>query len=126
MIYTCVYIFSFFGTKYLGLERTILAFRKIGLLLRKRFRFNQSVETIENRLERSLHKIPLSIKCLDQAVAAWFWLNLNGHPASLKIGLSLTPLESHAWVALSDRIFVRSTSIPDLKVVAEYGAWDEA
>ena len=126
MIYTCVYVFSFIGTKYLGLERTILTSRKVGIRLRKRFRFNQTVDSIEKRLERALHKIPLSIKCLDQAVATWFWLNLNGHSASLKIGLSLTPLESHAWVELGERIFVRSTSIPDLKVVAEYGSWNEA
>ena len=125
MIYYCIYVFSFIGTKYFGLERTILGMKKLGLWFGRRFRFEEPVEIIEKRLERTLHQIPLSIKCLDQAVATWFWFNLNGHRATLKIGLSLTPLESHAWVELGDKIFVRSTSIPDLKVVAEYGSWNE-
>lgn len=125
MSYYCIYVLSFIGTKYFGLEQTVLGFKKIGLWLRRRFQFNQSVDVIEKQLEKTLHKIPLSIKCLDQAVVSWFWFNLNHHRAALKIGVSLTPLESHAWVELGDRIFVRSTSIPDLKVVAEYGSWSE-
>ena len=125
MSYYSIYVLSFIGTKYFGLERTVLNMKKLGLSLRRVFQFKQSVETIEQRLEKTLHQVPLSIKCLDQAVAFWFWFNLNGHRATLKLGVSLTPLESHAWVELGDKIYVRSTSIPDLKVVAEYGSWNE-
>jgi len=124
MRYIFVYLISFVGTKFLGLDRTILAFKKVGTFLRRFYRATSDADKIEQKLGKNLHRVPLAIKCLDQAIAAWFWLNLNGHKGVLRIGVSVTPLESHAWVVLGERVFVKMPSIPDLHVVAEYAAWD--
>jgi len=123
MTYAFLYVFSFLCTKGLGLERTTSVFRKIGLFLKRFFSFHQETDLIEKKLARGLEKVPVAAKCLDQAVVAWYVLNLHGHPASLKIGISLTPLESHAWVVSEGKVFVDTYNIPDLKVVAEYGPW---
>ena len=123
MTYYAVYLVSFFGTKFVGLENTILALKKSGLFFRKMFSFNDSPENVSRKLGTTLNRVPLAIKCLDQAIASWFWLNINGHGAILRIGVNLTPLESHAWVALGDKIFVKAPNIPDLNIVAEYGPW---
>lgn len=121
--YSLFYLVSFIGTKIFGLEGTILKFRSLGLFLRRLFRFRSEPSIISRRLERGMHIVPLNIKCLDQAIVTWFILNLHGHPAILRIGMSITPLESHAWVVLGARIFVDAPIIPDLKVVAEYESW---
>lgn len=123
MKYSFLYVLSFFCTKFLGLEKTTRFFKALGQTLQRLFSFNKSPDVLEKQLLSSLEKVPLAAKCLDQAVVTWFVLNLHGHPASLKIGVSLTPLESHAWVVLNDKTFVDTYNIPDLTVVAEYGAW---
>lgn len=97
--------------------------KRLGYFLRGSFRGREEVNGIERKLERALHKVPLAVKCLDQAIVTWFWLNVNGHKAILRIGVSVTPLESHAWVVLGNKVFVEATSIPDLSIVAEYESW---
>jgi|LakMenE18May11ns_1017448.scaffolds.fasta_scaffold9574779_1 hypothetical protein len=126
MIYAFLYVLSFLGSKYLGIDKTLHGFRKWGQFLRKIFRFSASPEQIEINLKKSLRWVPFAAKCLDQAIITWFALNLNGHRAVLRIGLSITPLESHAWVVLGEKIFVDTYNIQDLKVVAEYPAWDDS
>lgn len=125
MIYAVLYTFSFLGSKYLGIDRTLHFFRTLGITLRKIFRFETSPEEVESQLQKGLRWVPFAAKCLDQAIVSWYALNLNGHRAVLRIGLSITPLESHAWVALGEKIFVDTYNIQDLKVVAEYPAWQE-
>ncbi|NBX92503.1 MAG: lasso peptide biosynthesis B2 protein [Proteobacteria bacterium] len=123
MNYAILYVASFLSTKFLGLDRTITLVRWVGLKFKRFTKCSDSPQVLEERLQRALEKVPLAAKCLDQAVVTWYVLNLHGHPAILRIGISLTPLESHAWVAVNDQIFVDTYNIPDLKVVAEYGAW---
>lgn len=123
MIYFTIYVVSFVGTKFLGLERTVLALKRFGLFLKRVFRFRDNPDQIVTKLGKGFDKVPFSIKCLDQAIASWFWLNINGHEATLRIGVNLAPLESHAWVVSGNRIFVKAHNIPDLSVVAEYGPW---
>lgn len=126
MNYVFLYVLSFLFTKFLGLERTTRFFKALGLSFRRLGVFNQDPDSLELKLKKSLEKVPLAAKCLDQAVVTWYVLNLHGHPAVLRIGLSLTPLESHAWVVLGDRIFVDTYNIDDLTVVAEYPAWSKS
>ncbi|NBX76480.1 MAG: lasso peptide biosynthesis B2 protein [Proteobacteria bacterium] len=123
-MYLILYILSFLCTKFLGIERTTKFFKAMGLFFRRLKHFNDPPEVLEQRLARGLERVPLAAKCLDQAVVAWYVLNLHGHPGILRIGISLTPLESHAWVVSNQKIFVDTYNIPDLTVVAEYGAWD--
>lgn len=123
MHYSVFYVVSFMGTKLFGLEGTILTFQKFGRLLRKCYPFKDSAEALAKRLERGMHFVPFNVKCLDQAIVAWFALGLHGHSSTLRIGLSIKPLESHAWVVCGNRTFVEAPNIPDLKVVAEYGEW---
>ncbi|MFM8269486.1 MAG: lasso peptide biosynthesis B2 protein, partial [Pseudomonadota bacterium] len=123
MKYSFLYLACFLSTKFLGLDRTLRFFRWLGRSLQKLGTFQEKPDTLEQKLKASLEKVPVAAKCLDQAVVTWYLLNLHGHPASLKIGLSLTPLESHAWVVLGSRIFVDTYNIADLTPVAEYGPW---
>ena len=123
MTYSLLYTLSFVSTKFLGLERTTKYFRALGQFLRRFNTFDETPDILEQRLASGLERVPLAAKCLDQAVVAWYVLNLHGHPAILKIGISLTPLESHAWVDLNHQIFVDTYNLTDLTVVAEYGPW---
>ena len=120
MFLLAVYCLTFLSSKFLGIERTTQILKKSALSFRRFKKSSLSLETIEGQLQRSLHRVPFATKCLDQALVAWFYLNLNRHPATLKIGLSITPLESHAWVTAGNRTFVDTYNLSDLTVVAEY------
>ena len=113
MTYSLLYTLSFLSTKFLGLERTTKYFRALGQFLRRLNTFDETPDILEKRLASGLERVPLAAKCLDQAVVAWYVLNLHGHPAILKIGISLTPLESHAWVDLNHQIFVDTYNLTD-------------
>ena len=120
-----LYLISFLSTKFLGLDRSLLFFRKVGLLLNQLSHPRYSIDELSSELSRSLHRIPFAVKCLDQAVVAWYCLNRNSHAATLKIGISITPIESHAWVECEKQILVNTYNLADLSVVAEYGPWDQ-
>jgi len=123
MIYPILYLFSFLGSKFLGLERTVQLFRGLGIFVRRFFTFSGDTSTLRNKLEKGLRSVPFAAKCLDQAIVAWYILNLNGHPAILKIGLSLSPIESHAWVSVGNELFGDTYNLKDLTVVAQYPQW---
>jgi hypothetical protein len=123
MSYSILYLLSFFSSKFLGLDRTTLFFKTLGRFLQTFHSFSNDPKRISADLKRGLKYVPFAAKCLDQAIVAWFILNLHGHQAILKIGLSLSPIESHAWVEADNEIFVDTYNIPDLTVVAEYPAW---
>jgi Transglutaminase-like superfamily len=120
---------SFFGTKLVGLKDTVRAFEKVGRYQRKikwPFSSPPSVEALEKKIARGYALVPLPIQCLDQSLVTWYLFNLHGHPANLKIGVSLTPLRSHAWVETEGKISGDVPGLADLRVVAEYQSWDEA
>lgn len=120
MFLVAVYCLTFLSSKFLGIERTTHLLKKAACFIRRFKKSNLSEETIEGQLQKNLNRVPFATKCLDQALVAWFYLNLNRHPATLKIGLSITPLESHAWVTSGNRVFVDTYNLSDLTVVAEY------
>ena len=121
-----LYLFSFLSTKFWGLDRSLQLFQRLGLLLNRFHHPSCDLETIRKDLALALHRIPLAVKCLDQAIVAWYVLNRNQHPAFLKIGISITPIESHAWVECDKQIFVDTYNRVDLNVVAEYGPWTKS
>lgn len=124
MTYSFLYSVSFVCSKFLGLDRTLKLFRFFGRMIQPLVTTSQTPDQLENRLKDALKRVPLAAKCLDQAIVTWTILNLYHYPATLKIGLSITPLESHAWVVSENRVFVDTYNIPDLTVVAEYGPWE--
>lgn len=122
--YPLLFGLSYVGTRYFGLEKTVLAFQKVGTELRRLPVFGAiDDEKIQEDLFKSYSSLPLAIRCLDQAVVTWYLLNLHGHRAEMKIGVNITPFMSHAWVELDDKKFVDSVYIPDMEVVANYPAW---
>lgn len=120
-----LYLMSFLSTKFLGLDRSILFFQKVGFFLNRFSTPHRSIDSLSSDLSRWLHRVPFAVKCLDQAVVAWYALNRNSHPATLKIGISITPIESHAWVECGDHILVNTYNLADLSVVAEYPPWNQ-
>jgi hypothetical protein len=122
---------SFAGTKLLGPDRTARAFEVAGKV-RKRLPIpllsalrgrQRSRSEIAARVQRGLDLLPLPVECLDQAMVTWYQLNLRGHPATLKIGMKLSPLTGHAWVVSGDETFVVTPGLEDYAVVAEFDAW---
>lgn len=120
MFLILLYCLTFLSSKFLGIERTTQNLKRTALFARRFKQTRLSADNIAEQLQKSLTRVPFATKCLDQALVAWFYLNLNRHPATLKIGLSITPLESHAWVVSENRIFVDTYNLADLTVVAEY------
>ena len=106
---------SFLGTKTLGIDRTVRAFAALGR--------HRSCAQVEQRIERGLRWLPLPVECLDQAIVTWYALNLKGHPATMKVGMKLTPVSGHAWVACRADTFVRVPGLEDFTVVAEFAPW---
>lgn len=124
MLYAFLTTVSFFSTKLVGLERTIVLFKRIGgFYLRVFPKRSREPEALYESVKKGYSWLPFAVRCLDQAVVTWFVLNINGHPATLKIGVTLSPLASHAWVELEGKIFVDSYWIPDMEVLASYPAW---
>lgn len=116
---------SFAGTKLLGPDRTARAFELAGKARRKlplRGRARSKSE-IADHVQRGLDLLPLPVECLDQAMVTWYQLNLRGHPATLKIGMKLSPLSGHAWVVSGDDTFILTPGIEDYAVVAEFEPW---
>jgi hypothetical protein len=116
---------SFAGTKLLGPERTARAFSTVGRLRRRlKLRTQSRVPSeIDERVQRALRFLPLPVECLDQAMVTWYQLNVDGHPATLKIGMKLAPLAGHAWVVSRGETFVLVPGIEDFSVVAEFPPW---
>ena len=117
-----LFIVSFVGTKFCGLDRTISLFRSIGKIQRHTplRRSSRSLEQLRKQIQRGYAFLPLPIQCLDQAIVSWYLLNLNNYPASLKIGVSLAPFYSHAWTETGKEIFGDIARLADFHVVAEY------
>lgn len=113
---------SLAGTRWLGPERTAEAFARVGKLRLRapRLRTARAPAAIAERVARGLALLPLPVECLDQAMVTWFRLNAAGHPATLRVGVKLTPLAGHAWVSLGDAVFVTTPGLEDYAVVGEY------
>lgn len=112
---------SFLGTRYGGLERTVRAFARAGRLQRAaRLCRARGPQEVRAAVERGYQRLPLPIECLEQAIVTWYLLNVGGHAATLKIGATLSPLESHAWVESGGELFGETPHIADMHVVAEY------
>jgi hypothetical protein len=60
---------------------------------------------------------------LDQAIVIWYALNRAGYQAELKIGMTITPMESHAWVVCGDKVYVDIQNLVDFHVLSTYPAW---
>jgi hypothetical protein len=121
---TLVLCVSHFSTKLFGLDRTVGFFRTLGRMRG----LGRSVLTAEQLAERALSGmqiLPLRLECLDQAIAIWYMLNRYGHPATLRIGMRLTPVSGHAWVTCNGATFVSIPGMEDLTEVASYPPWSE-
>lgn len=116
-----LFVASFVGTKFVGLDQTVAFFRSLGRVARRLPSRTKSVETLRRHVARGYSLLPLPIQCLDQAIVTWYTLNANGHPARLKIGVALSPLYSHAWVVSGSEVFGDIARLADFHVVAEYG-----
>lgn len=118
---------SFIGTKTLGIDRTARAFERAGRLARRlRPARRTRADELARRVERGLRWLPLPVECLDQAIVTWYALNREGHSATMKLGMKLTPVSGHAWVACDDDTYVRVPGIEDFTVVAEFPPWESA
>jgi hypothetical protein len=118
---------SFVGTKFVGLESTIHLFERLG---RWQLRWVSQgpptpILSLLNTIEKSYRLVPFPIRCLDQAVVKWFILNLHGYPGSLKIGVTITPLQSHAWVCVDGDPIEDEWFLSDYSVVAEFHPWQK-
>lgn len=124
-VYPVLFGASYLGTRFVGLERTVAGFQKAGRQLR-RFGLGgkRSSDEVVKDLASSYDVLPLSIRCLDQAVVTWSLLNLHGHPARMKIGVMLAPFCSHAWVELDKEVFVDFLYRPDMQVISQFEAWN--
>ena len=123
--YPFLFIASMFGTRWLGLERTVRGFQALGQWQGRMHCHGRPkpVARLRERIQRGYRLLPLPIECLDQAIVTWYLLNLNQHAARLKVGLSLTPMFSHAWVETPGEVFGAIPGVEDLGVVAEYAPW---
>jgi hypothetical protein len=114
---------SHFSTKILGLDRTVRFFAGAGRFLGARTKTVQTPEQRANQVMDAMTFLPLRLECLDQAIVTWYRLNRDGFPAVLNIGMRLSPLSGHAWVACGEQTFVRVPGMEDFTVVASYSAW---
>ncbi len=115
---------SHFSTKLFGIDRTVRMFHWLGERTRARpLRDSATAEATAAQALRGLDILPMRIECLDQAIAVWFSLNRHGHPASLKIGMRLSPLSGHAWVTCGNDVFVTTPGLEDFTIVAAYDPW---
>ncbi|MEZ4257777.1 MAG: lasso peptide biosynthesis B2 protein [Polyangiaceae bacterium] len=114
---------SFVGTKVLGPERTAAAFRAVAKGKRRlRFwRAPRSLDDVRARVERGYRFLPLPVECLDQAMVTWYLLNAEGHPATLRIGMKLSPFLGHAWVESRGEVLGAIPGIEDMAIVSEIG-----
>lgn len=118
---------SHLSTKLFGIDRTVRVFHWLGEHTRVKPRPEPvPARDVAARALRGLNALPMRIECLDQAIAVWFSLNRHGHPASLKIGMRLSPLSGHAWVTCGDDVFVTTPGMEDFSVVAAYEPWPAA
>jgi hypothetical protein len=117
---------SHFSTKLFGIDRTITLFRWLGRVRGSARSTDAKAEDLAGRAIRGMQLLPLRIECLDQAVATWYVLNRHGHPASLRIGMRLSPLSGHAWVMCNEQTFIWTPGMEDFTVVASYPPWLEA
>lgn len=115
---------SHFSTKLFGIDRTVGLFRWLGRASGLG-RSGLSAEELAERAVRGMQMLPLRVECLDQAIVTWYALNRHGHPASLRIGMRLTPLSGHAWVTCEEQTFVKTPGMEDFTVVASYPPWSE-
>jgi hypothetical protein len=116
---------SHFSTKLFGIDRTITFFRWLGRARGPGRSPDATAEDLAGRAIRGMQLLPLRIECLDQAVATWYVLNRHGHPASLRIGMRLSPLSGHAWVMCNEQTFIWTPGMEDFTVVASYPPWPE-
>lgn len=115
---------SHLSTKLFGIDRTVQMFHWLGERMRVKPRSDPApARDVAARALRGLNALPMRIECLDQAIAVWFSLNRHGHPASLKIGMRLSPLSGHAWVTCGDDVFITTPGMEDFSVVAAYDPW---
>jgi hypothetical protein len=116
---------SHFSTKLFGLDRTVSLFRWLGRASKPRPVSSIPAEELAERAVRGMQILPLRVECLDQAIVTWFVLNRHGHPASLRIGMRLSPLSGHAWVTCNEHTFIKLPGMEDFTVVASYASWSE-
>ena len=116
---------SHFSTKLFGIDRTIHFFRWLGRARGPGRSADATAEDLAGRALRGMQLLPLRIECLDQAVATWYVLNRHGHPASIRIGMRLSPLSGHAWVICQEQTFIKTPGMEDFTVVASYPPWVE-
>ncbi len=121
-----LHFLAFLGTKLWGLESTVASFRGVGQRWPRLWKHKTlPPEMIWERCQRSYRWLPFPIRCLDQAIVIWYALNRAGYEAEMKIGMTVTPMESHAWVVCGDKIYVDIQNLVDFHVLSTYPAWPD-
>lgn len=123
LLYGLLHLCAFLGTKFWGLESTVQAFKTWGMKIPVRGLTKGSPDTIWRSCQASYRWLPFPIRCLDQSIVIWFALNRQGFPAEMKIGMTVTPMESHAWVECLGKVYVDIANLKDFHVLNSYGPW---
>lgn len=125
LTYIWLHLLAFLGTKLWGLDSTVQLFRRWGHFGTNFRRSSRTItpEVIWAKCQASYRWLPFPIRCLDQAIVIWYALNRSGFSATLKIGMSTTPLESHAWVESDGKVYVDIVNRQDFHEMACYPPW---
>jgi hypothetical protein len=126
VVYSGLSALIFMGTKLKGPDFTAQTLQRLGRTQKalRLHRRGRSIDSLQSAIGKSLDVLPLPLQCLERSLLTWYALNLHDHPASIKIGVTLTPLMSHAWVECQDQVFGDSDRCSDFTVIAEYPAWN--
>jgi hypothetical protein len=119
-----LHLLAFLGTKLWGLESTVRSFQGFGQRLPRLGKArSRSPDLIWESCQRSYRWLPFPVRCLDQSIVIWFALNRAGYQAEMKIGMTVTPMESHAWVVCGGKVYVDIQNLVDFYVLSTYPAW---
>ena len=118
-----LHLLAFLGTKLWGLEATVQSFKALGARLPQMSRAQETPDVIWRRCQSSYRWLPFPVRCLDQSLVIWFALNRAGYQAEMKIGMTTTPLESHAWVVCNGKVYVDIANLADFHVLSTYPGW---
>jgi len=93
--------------------------RLLDRLARRRSRSHPSANQVAWAVKRAARIVPGST-CLPQALAAKALLERHGHPAELRIGVSLDDgdMRAHAWTATDGRVVVGNAGAESYRVIA--------
>ncbi len=121
-----LYVICFLLNRTSGLARAVSFLRWLGR--GKSGRAPRKIQELSNaelwrRLAQGYRWLPLPVQCLEQALIGWYFFNRYDRAATLKIGLRLHPLYSHAWLECDGEILGGIAGLDLMEVMADYEPW---